>query len=147
MSDLKMSSERYLLALKRIRKSIADGGPLQCCNSDVLGDKHNECSWGLCSDDPRHWPDPEDHLWPDKFVKDGRVAPKYLMVHQVCPLDRRMQTGNLDMNGCFWTCRIFRPKKNPTPTREQVLEYYDQAIQRIEGMLTVSGTEGGNVEA
>lgn len=142
--DLKMSDNRYLEALKRIRKSIADGCPLMFCNSDTIGDKHNECSWGLCSDDPQHWPDPEDHLWPDQFVKNGRVAPKYLKVHQPCPMDRRMQAGNLDINGCFWTCRIFRSKKNPKPTREQALALYDEAILRIQTNVAVPVAVGGN---
>ena len=134
--SLHMSDERYLLALKRIRKSIADGGQLTFGNSDSMCDKHNECSWGMCSNDPAHWPDAGDHLWPDLFEKEGRVATLYFKPHQVCPMDRRMNNGNMDVSdGCFWNCRVFRAGKGQKVTREQALELFDQAIARMENNL------------
>ena len=141
MSNLHMSDSRYLLALKRIRKSIEDGCPMMHCNSDVIGDKHSECSWGLCSDDPSHWPDAEDHLWPDQFKKNGRIAPLYLKTHQACPMDRRMQAGKLDINGCFWSCRVFKRRKDAEVTKEQALALFDEAIARAGNFVPDSGDQ------
>ena len=122
-----MSDERYLAALKRIRQSIEDGCPLESENSNSMGDKYNECSWGLCSPLKEHWPDAEDHIFPDLFIKDGRIAPKHMKSSNFCPLDKRGSWWT--EQGCFWTCRIFRKGKNHLPTREQVLAFYDEAIK------------------
>lgn len=129
--DLYMSQERYYLALKRIRALIADGIPLIFEDSTTIGDKYTHCSWGLCSEDPRAWPDAEDHLWPDQFLADKRVALKYLRDDQMCPMDRRVSEGS---RGCFYTCRIFQPKKcEPRiETQEEALHLYDERIALIE---------------
>jgi hypothetical protein len=132
----RLTDERYLLALRRIRQIIADGCPLSFCDSDTPGDKSNECSWGFCSDLSSHWPDAEDHIWPDQFKESGRVSPLYRQDHQFCPMDRRLLTKQCDGNGCFWSCRIFNRMRDPQITREQALALFDQAIQTIESRLT-----------
>lgn len=134
---MNISDDRYLAALKRIRASIESGIPCEPDNSDVIGNKHNHCNWGLCSGRKEDWPNPEDHVWPDQFIKDGRVAPLQRQNHQVCPMDTRMQEiqGDPDINwgnGCFWACRIFKRRKRETfPTRDEAIALYDQAIERI----------------
>lgn len=152
-TPINLSDDRYLAALKRIRAHIAAGSSFTSDDDDTIGNKHTECSWGLCSDRKEDWPDSEDHLWPDQFVKQGRVAPLYRKKHQLCPFDRRMTASpgtvsSIDMmQGCFYTCRIFRPKKDPRMTREQALALYDQAIERIQTNLVVQKATAGNVTA
>jgi hypothetical protein len=46
-------------------------------------------------------------------------------------VDRR--DGSDGMNGCFYTCRVFKPKKDdPKMTRELALELYDRRIAQHE---------------
>lgn len=131
--DLNLSDERYLAALKRIRALIANGINLVAEDSDVMGDKFTHCTWGLCSDRKSHWPDPEDHLWPDQFVEHGRVAPKYRDTDkQECPLCVPHEGSGF--KGCFYRCRVFQ-RKMKTPTREQALRLYDEAIARVEARV------------
>lgn len=124
----RLPAERYLLALERMRQRIAGGLPLMAEDSTTIGNKYTDCSWGLCSDDREQWPDAEDHIWPQQFEREGRVAPLDIP-HVGCPMDRR-EPSTKDMNGCFYTCRIFSPERGvPRPTREQALELYDIKIK------------------
>ncbi len=119
-----MSDERYLAALKRMRDLIASGHRFTSHDDDSPGSKSSACSWGLCSDDKEAWPDAQDHLWPDQFTDQGRVAPLYLERHQMCPLDtREKHTGN----GCFYTCLHYA--KRVRPTKERALGLYDNQTQ------------------
>lgn len=149
MSDINLTDDRYLAALRRIRANIAARSPFTSDDDDTIGNKHTECSWGLCSHRKEDWPCMEDHLWPNQFREQGRVAPLYRKKHQLCPFDRRMTAGTVDdlamSQGCIYTCRIFRPKKDPKMTRELALELYDQAIERILKYKHVSEASDGNV--
>jgi hypothetical protein len=137
--SIKMTDERYLAALIRIKTLICKGVKLDADNSDYMGDKHNECTWGLCNDTKSAWPDAEDHLWPDQFIEHGRVAPLYTQAHQWCPLDKRMTDDAPEsMNGCFYTCRVFQrsrktlKKHGPMSKHlDYVVELYDKAIELI----------------
>lgn len=124
-----LSPERYLAALERMRAFIASGEKLDYFDDTTPGDKSTACTWGLCSDAARHWPDPEDHSWPGQFMEGGRIAPKSLrkeLGHR-CPMDLRDRSGVIsDPNGCFYTCRIFQRGQNPD--QAQALALYDQAI-------------------
>lgn len=122
-----LPQERYVAALERQRARIAGGLKLDGCDDTTPGSKSTECTWGLCSDEKAAWPDAQDHLWPDQFEKHGRVAPLYRENHQLCPLDRRA-AGNTDMNGCFYTCMFFKPKKGESLAKEHVLKLYDKRI-------------------
>jgi len=121
-----LSDERYLAALKRLKAVVAQGVELNAEDSTTPGDKYTTTTWGLCSEDPAHWPDKFDHLWPHSFETEGRVAPLHLAQHQLCPFDKRDKGG---VNGCFYSCRIFQ---GPKPTREQALELYDMRISQAE---------------
>lgn len=118
-----MKDDRYLAALERIRTLIKLGMELEGYDDTTPGCKNNECTWGLCAETKRHWPDPQDYLWPDQ---PNRIAPKYMRNHQACPMDKR---ENPDGNGCFYTCRFFQKGKNPT--RDEVLKLYDYRIAAI----------------
>lgn len=119
--------KRYVAALKRIRDQIQQGSTLNYYDNTTIGAKETHCSWGLCSAKKKQWPDPEDHLWPDQFIKYSRVAPKYLQREQMCPFDTREEGIPL---GCFYKCRIFQSKV--PPTREEALELYQIEIKRAE---------------
>tara|TARA_Y100000310_G_scaffold338210_1_gene427226 strand:+ start:1386 stop:1772 length:387 start_codon:yes stop_codon:yes gene_type:complete len=127
-----MPDERFLAALKRIRADIAAGRKFEAADSDALGDKYNACSWGTCTRLPEHWPDTEDHLWPDQFVKHGRVAPLYHRDGQHCPMDKEPPKDGHTF-GCFHRCRVFG--KGKTPDREATLKLFDAAIEAMERKL------------
>lgn len=121
--DLYMSNERYLAALYRQRDRIIAGLPFEAADSDALGDKWTHASWGLCSRDAEAWPDAEDHLWPNQFRENGRVAPKYRGQQQPCP----MQTKGGGM-GCFYSCRVFTHGTITKAKRPQAIDLYEKAI-------------------
>lgn len=122
-----LPQERYVAALERQRSRIEAGLELAGDDDTTPGCKSTECTWGLCSDEIEAWPDAKDHLWPDDFIKYSRVAPLYREKNQLCPLDRR-PAGNTDMNGCFYTCMFFKPKKGESLAKEHVLKLYDKRI-------------------
>jgi len=145
--SLNLPHERYVAALERIKAQIEAGLKLELDNSDVTGDKHTEATWGLCSGSAEQWPDAEDHLWPDQFTNEGRVAPLYREDHQFCPMDTRpfhtKPPSELDlMQGCFYTCRLFNPNKGykkqkgvttdvfDKPNREEAVKLYQITITR-----------------
>lgn len=127
--SLKLSDASYKLVLVRLRDQIANGLPLKAEDSTEPGNKYTECNWGLCSEEKEAWPDAADHLWPDQFLKNGRVAPKYRKDTHLCPMDTREPSDRKEklMIGCFYTCKVFR-HGNPRPTREQAIEWYDKRI-------------------
>lgn len=128
---LYMPKERYVAAMMRIRSRILLGLAMTAEDDTTIGSKSTACSWGLCSDDQASWPDAEDHLWPDQFAKHKRVAPKYLQEGQLCPLDRR-EPAEASLQGCFFTCRVFKPKKGDAPlTRENVIKFYHHRIDSV----------------
>ena len=125
---LYMPKDRYVDAMVRIRDRIADGLALTAEDDTTSGDKSTSCSWGHCTDDPVSWPYANDHLWPDQFEKNKRVAPKYLKEGDLCPLDRR-EPADSTMQGCFYSCRVFKQKKGDGPlTKEVVIAFYNRRI-------------------
>jgi hypothetical protein len=133
-----LTDERYLEALKRIRALIASGNPLHGYDDTTVGAKNNECSWGFCQEHQAYWPDAEDHIWPDQFVEQGRVAPISKDKHHWCPLDSGLfgqfahGHNQSATYGCFYRCAFFQRKGRKRPDREQVLARYDKAIAAIE---------------
>jgi hypothetical protein len=128
MSELYMSNERYLAALKRIRDIIASGVDVKAENSNAMGDKYSSCTWGLCDDGKSHWPDAEDYL----FSPGNRpwVATKYFKNGQHCPMDSAPpEDGHVE--GCFWRCLVFN-RGMKTPDRSEALQLFDAAIERAE---------------
>jgi len=134
-SKLYMSHEQYTAALQRQRQRIADGLKLDFWDDTTVGAKETHHAWGLCSTDKEAWPRAEDHLWPDQFLEDGRVAPKYRVNGQVCPFDTQKtpkghiyETGN--PTGCFYRCMFFQARRLGTPpNRKRALELYDDSLE------------------
>jgi hypothetical protein len=134
---LSMPQDRYVAALERQRSRIAAGIELTYVDDTTPGDKSTHCSWGLCSRDKEAWPDAGDHLWPDQFENDGRVAPKYLVQGQLCPFDTDVNArGHIrdegDPQGCFYRCRYFQARHlGPAPDQKRALELYDEQLSKV----------------
>lgn len=96
---LYMTDKMYLEALERLRKFVVAGLSLEYEDSNEIGDKYTCCTWGLCSELERMWPEPSMHLWPDQFIAYGRIAPLYCEHHHLCPCDTR-EEGNCNEREC-----------------------------------------------
>ncbi len=148
--ELELPTNRYLIALVRLRNRISDGLELGLSDSDAIGDSGECVSWGLCSRSKVTWPDAEDHLWPDEFLEGGRVSPKYGKIGDVCPFDDTSREDGLTPPpwGCYYRCRILRPKKGESrPDRKVALEMYDDVIRRVIGRETRSYVTEGESRA
>jgi hypothetical protein len=130
--DLYCSSESYLFALEKQKERIENNLPLNAINSDEYGNNYTYCSWGLCCTDKEIWPNPEDHLWPDQFVKNERLAPKYRTKGQECPFDDKTKPGyELNSpNGCYYRCMIFQRSQNKKPTKKEAIILYQIKINK-----------------
>lgn len=132
--SMSMPHARYVALLERQRARIEAGLALDYYDDTTPGAKETDCSWGLCSNDKEAWPDPEDHLWPDQFIEEGRVAPRYMTQGQLCPFDTdKTPRGHVrdlgDPSGCFYRCRFFQAKTlGPAPSRKRALELYDERL-------------------
>jgi hypothetical protein len=127
--NLYMTADEYKKALARQRERIAKGLRLTMIDDDTTGCKETAASWGLCSDEEEAWPLASDHLWPDQFLKEGRVAPKYRTDGQRCPFDRSRDPKEASY-GCFYRCDLFRPKKRAKrPDRAEALRLHDEQIE------------------
>jgi hypothetical protein len=133
-------------AMRRQRQRVMHL-PLVAEDSNAIGDKYTRCNWGMCDESADLWPDPDDHIWPDMFENNGRVAPRG---HGPCPMDVRtdatMDSGEMlgDSSGCFYSCRIFQ-RKHMTPSRDEAVALYDRMIayrERTEGRLTKGDDPG-----
>jgi hypothetical protein len=132
-NKLYLTNEQYINAMKRIRNLISDGKELIAIDDNTIGSKCTTCTWGLCSEEPDAWPDREDMLFPEQHPQ--RISVKYTETNQRCPIDER-DLLNRDMNGCFFTCRIFKGKNL---SRKEVIKLYDQRIIEAEKILNKSG--------
>ena len=125
--DLEMPWRLYHKALEILYQRIKDGEELAYWDDTTIGNKSMHCSWGKCSQQPKQWPDPEMHLWPEQFIERGRVAPKYGQAGQWCPNDRRAFFESPDdrhrHSGCFYSCAFFSPDGRPQPTSDQVIAH------------------------
>lgn len=128
-----MTTDQWLAALKRLRALIADGLPLVADDSNDIGNKYTECSWGMCGARQDVFTDPATHIWPIQFLRQSRVAPIGRPKGCLCPIDRRNTIEDDRYQGCFYSCRIFSPKKGEKrPGRELVLSWFDKAIAEVE---------------
>lgn len=127
----KLTLDRWKLALQRMRALIAGGERYYEDDSDEIGNKHTEFSWGMCSVDPRVWPEAEDHIWPTSFEKENRSAPLDRPRAHHCPMDR-LPEGETSDSGCFYTCRVFqRHGKEPRLSRADAIALYDAKLATL----------------
>lgn len=125
---------RYQDALRRFRTHIADGAPLDLDDCNVTGMKHTSASWGLCSDDPAMWPDPEDHIFPVDFLRRKRVTERDMQGSQRCPMERELNRRQFNSSaGCFYRCDLFRPKRGASNVDQaEAVRRYDALIAERE---------------
>ena len=117
---------RQKAALRRLR-AIVEAEPLDGYDDTTIGCKNTECTWGLCQQNKKLWPDPQDYKWPHD---EDRVAPISRVV--ACPLDTDPDTG-MGNNGCFYRCGFFNSRKFGKPTREEVLKRIDELLENLNG--------------
>lgn len=119
----KLTLERRIVALERLRELVKTER-LDGYDDTTTGDKNNECSWGMCRQDKKLWPDAQDYIWP---YETDRVAP---LGGAPCPMDAERKLG--DRMGCFHRCRFFQKKRyGGRPTREEVIEIIDEMISKL----------------
>lgn len=123
-----LTDKQYIEVLNRLRGRILDNLPLVADDCMVPGMKDTSCSWGLCSKDKETWLLPEEHIWPNQFLR-GRIAPKYRENHQLCPMDTR-EPGDEVLRGCFFTCMVFKAKNKTLPAKEQTIRLFDKRIRQ-----------------
>lgn len=120
---------RRAIVLHRLIRFIEKSKKIVLDDCDAMEQKHTHCSWGMCTNDPSIWRDPEDHIFPVDFAIYGRVTP---LKHGHCPLDiRTAKQASMDGNGCFYTCRAFQYRKHGAITKELALELYKAEIKSI----------------
>lgn len=128
-----LTKEQMLQVLRTIRADIAAGRALDYEDSTEIGNKCTTCTWGMCSEDPKHAPDARLHNFPKDFDVSGRMSLLDNPPGHHCPM-RDTQGKRYPAFGCFHECRVFQRSKE-TPTREEALELYDKAIARLEEEL------------
>lgn len=116
--------KRYVAALIRIRDQIKGGSKLELDDSDELGNKHTECSWGLCSASKKQWPNEDDRLFP----RDHPLSILHRTKGQDCPMDEQKDRKD-GPGGCFFSCRIFQNQNN-LPSREEAIRLYEIQIKK-----------------
>lgn len=117
---------RWQDALRRMRERIASGMKLVAWDCGMIGSKDTHCSWGMCSNDVKQWPDSDDHVFPDDFEDRKRVSPRD--APGGCPFDRRTGTEYEDRHGCFYTCRAFQGERITEYRQDKALLLYDECI-------------------
>lgn len=102
-----ITDERYLRMLEEKREQIANGIELVAVDSETIGDKYTNCTWGLCSKE---------------------INGIHRSKSQTCP----MQTSDNSM-GCFFKCLVFQ---NGLKNRDKALRRFDERIAQVKKALT-----------
>lgn len=116
---LYQSDASHNATLLELKRRVATGVSLHAYDDTTRGSKNTECTLGLCDDSIEEMRDGvyarhEGHNCPHDaryFTKDGEPTGK---------------TGR-DLNGCFWTCRVFQRKHRGGSVIERI-----KAIQLID---------------
>jgi hypothetical protein len=127
---LYQSDASYNQSLLDLKQRARDRLPLTGEDSDAVGDKYTECNLGLC----------------DEKIEESQDG-VYRRPNHHCPHDARyfdvhgtrLPEREPDLNGCFYTCRVF------SPTRGRPLgDVYARiaAVQLIAEVQETSAEEG-----
>lgn len=125
-----MTNIQHLKVLTLQHNRIASGVELSYYDDTTIGNKNNECSWGLCLDSKEIYPDVDMHIFPEHFTEYDRIAPKHRELEQKCPLDTGKTPKQFTSCGCFYRCAVFQSRGKPKLTREQVLDLYCIEIKK-----------------
>jgi hypothetical protein len=131
MSDsMYLTRQQVLDSMKRQLEAIKRGKPLDTENSDAMGDKHTECSWGMCTEGEDVFPKGQGLR-----MFDDERRPKYRasMFNTEYALECPLREG-INESGCFYQCRVFQRNKK-TPTREEAITLYEDRIAKLSGII------------
>ena len=115
-SDIYLSDERYIEALKRQQQRIKSGEALKTVDDNTMGHKETSATWGLCTDE-----------WPEEDLTPKSRGAKYLQDGQICPFDGRV---NKESHGCYYNCMIFQGGKD-RPDRDKAIQLYQIRIDEV----------------
>jgi hypothetical protein len=123
------SNQSYHDAVKVVRDRLETGVKVVAEDSTTPGDKYTHCNVGLCANDlgdakdGTYWVDRTHHCPHDRraFSEDGG------------PPAEAFDASTL-ASGCFWSCRIFRPKKRDNDTRAKRVARAEAALRYAEGI-------------
>lgn len=118
-----MTDAEYLRAMANLKAFVEGGAALSGFDDDTVGDKDTQCTWGLCGDNRKVYPEPTMHLWPNQFPR--RIAPKYLETRHRCPFED--PNGKDQSSGCFYRCRFFQ--QGQRPNRAGWLQWHAEALE------------------
>ena len=125
--DLYLTDKQYVALLHRQRDRIEAGVSLNSEDS-------TSCSWGLCTTEMEVWP---EDTWlfepfPATSTLQKEARSKYLKDAHFCAFDRKdnRQASEFGSAGCFYRCRIFKPKGEQVPDRQQALDLYQIRIKQ-----------------
>ena len=122
----KLTIEQNIQVLKNLRKYILEHD-VECWNSDIVGDKGNECTWGMCNNRKEVWDKPEYHIWPYEFTENGRIAPIDNKIR--CHFDNGDPNDPEWLHGCFYRCIAYM---RGVPSREETISMIDKIIAEYE---------------
>lgn len=108
--DLNLTDKQYQIALNNLVFLVKNGLKLDGFDSDTVGDKNTQCTWGLCGENPKVFNTADMHLFPAQLP--GRLSPKYREHHHRCPFEDPKNGDQI--SGCFYRCRYFTFNKRPT---------------------------------
>jgi len=147
-TELYLTDEQYLDLLKKVRKDLEGLREVFADDCTITGMKHTISDVGLCAgvETESGWAKDkytirETAMWPKDFDKIGKVkwpypqqfTMKYRQDWHRCPLDRR---ENPNVNGCFYTCMIFKLKKDEKVLSiNEIKKLYDNQIAKVEAKL------------
>lgn len=121
--NIYLTDEQYWELLIKIYKTVsASGFDPQGYDSTSFGDKYTETNCGFCND---NFTTKETALFPDDFPE--RKSMKYGEIHHKCPFDSRPM-NKLDINGCFYTCLIF---KNPSIKTSELITLINERRKEV----------------
>ena len=121
-----LTIEQNIQVLKNLRKYILEND-VKCYDSDTVGDKYTECTWGMCNNRKEVWDKPEYHTWPQDFIENERIAPISTQIR--CHFDNGDPNDPEWLHGCFYRCKAFLQR---VPSRKETLDMIDKIIEEYE---------------
>ena len=145
---LNLTDQQYLDLMKHVRADLNSIDKIFAEDSTETGFKHTVSNVGLCTgviSKSGTWYKAkfltrETALWPKEFDKIGKVeyenpqmfTRKYVGNDHRCPFDKREDGGGC---GCFYVCRLFRPKRGQPLKMQKIKDLYDKQIKIWEEKL------------
>jgi hypothetical protein len=126
MNDMSnhLTDKQYKEVMERLAGVVKSGSiKLNGFDSDAVGDRDTQCTWGLCGENPFVYHSADMHLFPEQLP--GRLSPKYKEKHHRCPFEDPLARNQT--SGCFYRCRFFQQNKRPSKVEWEV--WYKLALE------------------